>query len=115
VAVTIRSAARHRHDLDLVAGLKQMATMTIADIKQSALANGNGSLAPRLPSERLGTIHDIDPLENIERELREIDEIIAGLNEEAEQPGEARKYAQTMLRQLTITRADFLAIKEKWL
>jgi hypothetical protein len=97
-----------------------MATMTIADIKQSALANGNGKLAPRLPSgpsqyERLGTIHDIDPLENIERELREIDEIIAGLKEEAEQPGEARKYAQTMLRQLTITRADLIAIKEKWL
>jgi hypothetical protein len=97
-----------------------MATMTIADIKQSALANGNGELAPRLPSgpsqyERLGAIHDIDPLENIERELREIDEIIAGLKEEAEQPGEARKYAQTMLRQLTIARADFLAIKEKWL
>jgi hypothetical protein len=97
-----------------------MATMTIADIKQSALANGNGKLAPRLPSgpsqyERLGTIHDIDPLENIERELREIDEIIAGLKEEADRPGEARKYAQAMLRQLTITRADFLAIKEKWL
>jgi hypothetical protein len=27
-------------------------------------------------------------------------------------PGEAWKYAQTMLRQLTVTRADFLAIKE---
>ena len=40
---------------------------------------------------------------------------IAGLKEEAEQPGEARKYAQTMLRQLTITRADLIAIKEKWL
>ena len=48
-------------------------------------------LVPQLPSgpsqyERLSTIHDIDPLENIERELREIDEIIAGLKEEAEQP-----------------------------
>jgi hypothetical protein len=97
-----------------------MATMTTADIKQSALANGNGELAPRLPSgrsqyERLSAIHDIDPLQNIERELREIDQIIAGLKEEAEQPGDARKYTETMLRQLTIARADFLAIKEKWL
>jgi hypothetical protein len=104
----------------MVAGLKQMATTTIADIKQSALANGNVKLVPQLPSgpsqyERLSTIHDIDPLENIERELREIDETIAGLKEEAEQPGAARKYAQTMLRQLTITRADLLAIKVKWL
>ena len=77
-------------------------------------------LAPPLPSrpslyERLGTIHDIDSLENIERELREIDETIAGLKKEAERPGEARKYAQTMLRQLIITRHDLLAIKEKWL
>ena len=58
-----------------------MATMTITDAKQSALANGNVKLVPQLPSgpsqyERLGTIHDIDPLENIERELREIDETI---------------------------------------
>ena len=50
-------------------------------LKQSALANGNVKLVPRLPSgpslyERLGTIHDIDSLENIERELREIDETI---------------------------------------
>jgi hypothetical protein len=94
VAVTNRSAARHCHDLDLVAGLKQMAAMTIAQIKQSALANGNVKLAPRLPSgpslyERLGTIHDIESLENIERELREIDETIAGLKKEAEQPGGA--------------------------
>ena len=43
------------------------------------------------------------------------DATIAGLKEEAEQPGEARKYAQAMLRQLIITRADLLAIKEKWL
>jgi hypothetical protein len=97
-----------------------MATITIADAKQSALANGQVRLVPQLPRgpsqyERLGTIHDIDPLENIERELREIDETIAGLKEEAEQPGEARKYAQAMLRQLIITRADLLAIKEKWL
>ena len=97
-----------------------MAAMTIAQLKQSALANGNVKLAPRLPSgpslyERLGTIHDIDSLENIERELREIDETIAGLKKEAERPGEARKYAQTMLRQLIITRHDLLAIKEKWL
>jgi len=54
-----------------------MATMTIADIEQSTLVNGNVKLVPQLPSgpsqyERLGTIHDIDPLENIERELREI-------------------------------------------
>jgi hypothetical protein len=80
-----------------------MATMTIADIEQSTLANGNVKLVPQLRSglsqyERLGTIHDIDPLENIERQLREIDETIAGLKEEAEQPGEARKYAQAMLR-----------------
>ena len=120
MAVTNRSAARHCHDLDLVAGLKHVATITIADIKQSALANGNVKLAPPLPSrpslyERLGTIHDIDSLENIERELREIDETIAGLKKEAERPGEARKYAQTMLRQLIITRHDLLAIKEKWL
>jgi len=97
-----------------------MATMTITDIKQPAFANGNVKLVPQLPSgpsqyERLRTNHDTDPLENIERELREIDETIAGLKKEAERPGEARKYAQTMLRQLTITRADFLAIKEKWL
>jgi hypothetical protein len=67
--------------------------------------------APELPDgpsqyERLGTIHDIDPLENIERELREIDETIAGLKEESEQHGHAQKYAKTMLRQLTISRAD---------
>ena len=97
-----------------------MDTMTIAEIEQSAVANGNVKLVPELQSglsqhERLGTIHDIDPLVNIERELREIDETIAGLKEEAEQPGEARKYAQAMLRQLTITRADLIAIKEKWL
>ena len=96
-----------------------MATMTIADIEQFALANGNVKLTPQLPSgpsqyERL-SIHDIDPLENIERELREIDETIASLKEEAEEPGEAQKYAQAMLRQLTITRADLIAIKEKWL
>jgi len=100
--------------------VKQVATILIADAKQSALANGHVRLVPQLPSgpsqyERLGTIHDIDPMENIERELREIDETIAGLKEEAEQPGEARKYAQAMLRQLLITRADLLAIKEKWL
>ena len=75
------------------------------------------SLSPRDAAsqyERL-SIHDIDPLENIERELREIDETIASLKEEAEEPGEAQKYAQAMLRQLTITRADLIAIKEKWL
>ena len=64
------------YELDLVAGLKQTATMTIADIKQSAFANGNVKLVPRLPTgpslyECLGTIHDIDSLQNIERELRE--------------------------------------------
>ena len=96
-----------------------MATMTIADIKQFALANGNVKLTPQLPSgpsqyERL-SIHYIDPLENIERELREIDETIASLKEEAEQPGDAQKYAQAMLRQLTNTRADLIGIKEKWL
>ena len=93
--------------------------MTIADIEQSALGNGKVKLMPQPPSgpsqyERL-SIHDIDPLENIERELSEIDETIASLKEEAEQPGEAQKYAQGMLRQLTITRADLIAIKEKWL
>src|ERR1700757_1528077 len=97
-----------------------MATITIPAAKKSALANGQVRLVPQLPSgpsqyERLSTIHDIDPLENIERELREIDATIAGLKEEAEQPDEARKYAHAMLRQLIITRADLLAIKEKWL
>ena len=97
-----------------------MPTMTIADAKQSALANGEVKLVPQLGSgaskyKRLSTILDIDPLENIKRELREIDEAIAGLKEEAEQPGEAQKYVRAMLRQLTITRADLIAIKEKWL
>ncbi len=97
-----------------------MAPIMIADAKQSALANGEVNLVPQLargPSqyERSGTIHDIDPLGNIKRELREIDETIAGLKDEAEQPGEAQKYVQTMLRQLIITRADPLAIQEKWL
>jgi hypothetical protein len=41
--------------------------------------------------------------------------VVAPENLKAEQPGEARKYAQTMLRQLTITCADLIAIKEKWL
>jgi hypothetical protein len=95
-----------------------MAPMTIADIEQSALADGNVKLMPQLPSgpsqyESL-SIHDVDPLENIERELCEIDETIAGLKEEAEQPGEAQKYVQAMWRQLTSTRADLIAIKEKW-
>ena len=50
------------------------ATMTIADIEQSTLVNGNVNLVSALPSgpsqyERLGTIHDIDLLENIEREM----------------------------------------------
>ena len=70
----------------------------IADAKQSALANGHVRLVPQLPSgpsqyERLGTIHDIDPLENIERELREIDETIAGLKKEWRPCGSARYWA----------------------
>ncbi len=93
--------------------------MMIADIEQSVLADGGVKLVPQVSSgpsqyERL-SLHDIDPLEHIERELREIDETIAGLKEEAEQPGEAQKYAQAILRQLTNTHADLIAIKQKWL
>jgi hypothetical protein len=89
--------------------------MMIADIKQSALAHRNVKLVPELPSgatvRTLDTIHNIDPLKNIERELREIEKTVAGLKEEAKRPGEARKCAQAMLRQLTTTRADLIAIR----
>lgn len=68
------------------------------------------------PYERLSTSHGgLDPLEPIKRELREIDDAITGLEDEATQSGEAQKYAKTMLKLLTSRRTDLLAMKQKWL
>jgi hypothetical protein len=47
--------------------------------------------------------------------LREIDDAIAGLKDEATQSSEAQKYAKTMLKLLTSRRTDLLAMKRKWL
>ena len=69
-----------------------------------------------VPYERLSASHaGLDPLEHIKRELREIDDAIADLNDEATQSGEAQKYATTMLKLMTGRRTDLLAMKKKWL
>ena len=90
--------------------------------RQSALAFRRVKLASEKPSgpapyERLSTSHaGLDPLEHIKRELREIDDAIADLKDEATQSGEAQKYAKTMLIKLmTGRRTDLLAMKKKWL
>ena len=89
--------------------------------RQSALAFRRVRLASEAPSgpapyERLSASHGgLDPLEPIKRELREIDDAIAGLKDEATQSGEAQKYAKTMLKLLTSRRTDLLAMKQKWL
>jgi hypothetical protein len=67
------------------------------------------------PYERLSVHAGLDPLGPIKRELREIDDAIAGLQDEATQSGEAQKYAKTMLELLTSRRTDLLAVKRKWL
>ena len=68
------------------------------------------------PYERLSASHSgLDPLEPIKRELREIDDAIDGLKDEATQSNEAQKYAKTMLKLLTSWRTDLLAMKQKWL
>jgi hypothetical protein len=90
-------------------------------IRVSALSFRHVNAAPapeRGPSkyERLGTIHaGFDPLENIQRELSEIDDAIADLKEQSASPGEAEKYAKQMLRQLARRRADLLELKKQWL
>ena len=89
--------------------------------RQSALAFRRVKLASEKPSgpapyERLSTSHaGLDPLEHIKRELREIDDAIADLKDEATQSGEAQKYAKTMLKLMTGRRTDLLAMKKKWL
>jgi hypothetical protein len=68
------------------------------------------------PYERLSASHaGLDPLAPIKRELREIDDAIVGLKDEATQSSEAQKYAKTMLKLLTSRRTDLLAMKQKWL
>jgi len=47
--------------------------------------------------------------------LREINDAIDGLKDEATQSSEAQKYAKTMLKLLTSRRTDLLAMKQKWL
>ena len=89
--------------------------------RQSALAFRHVKLASEKPSrlapyERLSTSHaGLDPLEHIKRELREIDDAIADLKDEATQSGEAQKYAKTMFKLMTGRRTDLLAMKKKWL
>ena len=89
--------------------------------RQSALAFRHVKLASEKPNgpppyQRLSASHvGLDPLEHIKRELREIDDAIADLKDEATQSGEAQKYAKTMLKLLTSRRTDLLAMKQKWL
>ena len=47
--------------------------------------------------------------------MREINDAIDGLKDEATQSNEAQKYAKTMLKLLTSRRTDLLAMKQKWL
>ena len=90
-------------------------------IRVSALTFRHVNAAPapaRGPSqyERLGTMHaGFDPLEQIKRELREIDVTMADLKEQSTAPGETEKYAKRMLRQLARRRADLLELKKQWL
>ena len=89
--------------------------------RQSALAFRRVKLASEKPNEpppyeRLSASHaGLDPLEHIKRELREVDDAIASLEDEATQSSEAQKYAKTMLKLLTSRRTDLLAMKKKWL
>ena len=77
---------------------------------------GSESRSGPAPYERLSASHSgLDPLEPIKRELREIDDAIDGLKDEATQSSEAQKYAKTMLNLLTSRRTDLLAMKRKWL
>ena len=70
-------------------------------IKQSAIAYRHVKLVPDLPSgpsqyERLGTLPSgFDPLDNLKRELSEIEVTIADLKEQAVFPGVAQKYANS--------------------
>ena len=94
--------------------------MPIRAIKQSALGFRHVQRAtlPGGPSpyERLGTVHSgLDPLEHIQCDLREVEAGIADLKEQAAQPGEAQKYAKSMLKLMIRQRADLLAMKKKWL
>ena len=47
--------------------------------------------------------------------MREINDAIDGLKDEATQSSEAQKYAKTMLKLLTSRRTDLLTMKQKWL
>ena len=85
--------------------------------RQSALAFRHVKLASETPSrsapyERLSASHaGLDPLEHIKRELREIDDAIADLKDEATQSGGAQKYDKL----LTSRRTDLPSMKKKWL
>jgi hypothetical protein len=89
--------------------------------RQSSLAFRHVKLASEAPSgpapyERLSASHaGLDPLGHMKRELREIDDAIADLKEEAMRSGEAQKYVKTMLKLLISRRTDLLAMKKKWL
>jgi hypothetical protein len=90
-------------------------------MRESAFAFRSVKLPSEAPSgpvpyEQLSASHaGVDPLEPIKRELREIDDAIACLKDEAMHASGAKKYAKTMLKLMISRRTDLLTMKRKWL